>query len=29
MDDAADVAEYAKRVKEWEGQPEWVECDTE
>ena len=31
MDDAADAAEYQKRVKHWESQPEWeeVEADTE
>ena len=33
MDDEDDAAEYAKRVKEWESQPEWEgveeEADTE
>jgi len=24
-----EAAEYEERVKEWESQPEWVECDTE
>ena len=29
MDDPEDAAEYAKRVKEWESQPEWVEVEEE
>ena len=27
MDDEADAAEYAKRVKQWNSQPEWVEVE--
>lgn len=27
MDDAEDAAEYAKRVQEWESQPEWEEVE--
>ena len=29
MDDPEDAAEYAKRVKEWEAQPEWEEVEEE
>jgi hypothetical protein len=29
MDVAEDVAEYQKRVNEWESQPEWVEVEEE
>ena len=29
MDNPVDAAEYEKRVKEWESQPEWAKCDTE
>jgi hypothetical protein len=31
MDDPEDAAEYEKRVRYWDSQPEWAEakCDTE
>jgi hypothetical protein len=29
MDDSDDAAKYAKRVQEWESQPEWEEVEEE